>query len=96
MAMQVDQVILGCDVSQDWLDIGVYGEDEPTHIDNEREAIDAYLQRHPAGVLGIEATNTFHELLVERALTLGLTVYVTAADNTLYGLLDAIEETYKV
>ncbi len=76
MAMQVDQVILGCDVSQEWLDIGVYGEDEPTHIDNEREAIDAYLEHFAAAVLGVEATNTFHELLIERALKLGLEVYV--------------------
>jgi transposase len=76
MAMKVEQVILGADVSKDWLDIHRYGKETAERIDNEPTAIDAFLTRHPAAVLAVEATNTYHEDLVERAQRAGWRVYL--------------------
>ena len=76
MAIPSTLVTLGCDVSQQWLDINVYGEDQVTHINNARSEIDAFLKGYAGAVIAVEATNTYHELIVERALKLGLTVYL--------------------
>ena len=76
MAKRVEQVILGIDVSQGWLDICVYGQRSVERIDNRAPAIKQVLRRWPQAAIAVEATNTFHELLVEQALALGLRVYV--------------------
>jgi transposase len=78
MATQMPPVLLGADVSQGWLDIHQVGEDAVERIANERRAIDAFLKRFPAGAIAVEATNTYHELLVERALKRGLVVYLVS------------------
>ncbi|MBT8132640.1 MAG: IS110 family transposase [Gammaproteobacteria bacterium] len=78
MAMLVKKTILGCDVSQDWLDLCRYGDDETTQIRNNRRDIDSYLKGFAAGAtaIAVEATNVYHELFVERAQRLGFTVYL--------------------
>ena len=78
MAMRTRKIILGVDVSQDWLDCCVYGNDDVVQIANERHAIDAWLKAYGHGdvALAIEATNTYHELVVERARRFGLAVYL--------------------
>ena len=76
MAMKVQPVILGADVSKDWLDFHRYGGESVERIDNDRASINAFLQRYPSAALAVEATNTYHELLVDRASRVGWTVYL--------------------
>lgn len=78
MAMRTQKIILGVDVSKDWLDYCRYGDSDTIEIANQRQQIDAWLKpyRGLAVALAIEATNTYHELLVARALQFGLTVYL--------------------
>jgi transposase len=78
MTMAVERVILGADVSKDWLDLNREGEEQVERIDNERRAIDRWLKRHRGAVIGVEATNVYHELIVERALKLGLVVHLVS------------------
>jgi len=73
-----DPVILGVDVSKEWLDIHRQGDAEVTRIDNTRIAIDAYLKPYRGAAMAVEATNRFHELMVERARRQGLTVYLVS------------------
>ena len=47
MAMQASRVILGCDVSQQWLDLSVHGNDQIHHIPNQRRDINRILKRSP-------------------------------------------------
>ena len=78
MATQVQKVILGCDVSQEWLDYCQFGSSDTTQVPNQRRDIDRWLKSlsgRPAAI-AVEATNTYHELLVERALHFGLEVYL--------------------
>lgn len=80
MAMQVQKVILGCDVSQVWLDYCQFGSLQTTRVRNQRPDIDRWLKRlggQPAAI-AIEATNTYHELLVQRARHFGLEVYLVS------------------
>src|SRR5690606_7719703 len=70
------RVILGIDVSKDWLDVCPYGSQAVERIANQRRAIKALLKRYPVAALAVEATNTYHELVVELALAQGLSVYL--------------------
>lgn len=76
MAMPVSPVILGIDVSKDKLDVCQHGGDSVEEIANERGAIKALLKRYPAAAIAVEATNTYHELVVELARAKGLVVYL--------------------
>jgi len=78
MAMRVEKIILGVDVSQEWLDCCRHGDEETTQIGNVRRDIDAWLKPYAGApvALAVEATNTYHELVVERARHFGLTVYL--------------------
>jgi transposase len=76
MAMKTERVMLGVDVSQGWLDIHQNGQETVERIANERRAIDKFLKCLPGAALAVEATNTYHELVVERARQLGLIVYL--------------------
>ena len=76
MAMLASKIILGCDVSQHWLDLNHYGATEVQRVDNSTRAIDRALKPYAGAAIAIEATNTYHELIVERALKLGLEVYL--------------------
>lgn len=73
-----ERVILGCDVSKDWLDLHVYGQDGVCRIDNARTAIDTFLKSYRGAAIAVEATNRFHELIVARAQRRGLTVYLVS------------------
>ena len=84
MAMTVRRVILGADVSKDWLDINVHGDEGATKIDNTRQAIDALLKDYPNAAIAVEVTNTYHELLVERAMKRGLSVYLISGYQLKY------------
>lgn len=76
MAKQVTKIILGADVSKDWIDL--YHQHDHTHIriDNNRAALNEVLKAYPHAAIAVEATNTFHELLVELAQRYGLPVYL--------------------
>jgi len=78
--MQVNKarVILGVDVSKDWLDVHREGAQGPQRITNERAAIDAVLKGYRGAAIAVEPTNTYHQLLVERARQLGLVVYLVS------------------
>lgn len=80
MAMQEQNVILGCDVSQKWLDYCQHGDEPTVQIRNERRDIDRWLKPFSGQpvAIAIEATNTYHELLVERARHFGLAVYLVS------------------
>jgi transposase len=76
MAMPVTPVTLGIDVSQEWLDVCEHGTSKVERIENSRRAIRTLLKRYAAAALAVEATNTYHETLVELALERGLAVYL--------------------
>jgi transposase len=78
MAAKVQRVILGADVSKDWLDLHRDGAEQVERIDNERQAIDAWLQRYRGAAIAVEATNVYHELIVARARKRGLVVYLVS------------------
>lgn len=77
MAKRVEEVTLGIDVSKQQLE--VYGGNGASVrvIANEAGAIEAFLSGFTAPVvMAVEATNVFHEALVEIAFRHGCTVYV--------------------
>jgi transposase len=76
MAMHTSAVILGIDVSKAWIDVCRSGEEQIERVDNEPAALEALLDRHPTAALAVEATNTYHEQLVESAQRRGLAVYL--------------------
>lgn len=76
MALQASPVILGIDVSKDWLDVCQHGSDRVERIENNSRAIKALLKRYGLAALAVEATNTYHEKLVDLAHRQGLTVYL--------------------
>ena len=76
MAKCVEQVILGIDVSQDWLDVCVHGQPSVERVANRSTVIKRLLRGWPEAAVAVEATNTFHQTVVEQALALGLKVYV--------------------
>jgi len=75
MALRTTPVILGVDVSRDWLDVCLDGA-EPQRIANRSDDIDRLLRQHPHAAIGVEATGDYHELLCARAQALGLRVYL--------------------
>ncbi len=76
MALQVAPVILGIDVSQDWLDICQHGSDQVERIENNPRAIRALLKRYGSAAMAVEATNIYHETLVALAHGQGFDVYL--------------------
>lgn len=78
MAMQTRTVIYGVDVSQQWLDVCRHGEAETRRLANAKRDVNHWLKSLPPGstALAVEATNTYHELLVAQARHFGLTVYL--------------------
>lgn len=76
MALQASPVILGIDVSQDWLDVCQHGSERLERVDNTPKAIRALLRRYGLAALAVEATNTYHEKLVELAYRQGFKVYL--------------------
>jgi len=76
MAVQTSAVILGIDVSKAWIDVCRSGEEQIERVDNEPAALEALLDRYPTAVLAVEATNTYHERLVESAQRRELAVYL--------------------
>ena len=77
MAMRVEPLLIGVDVSKAELVI-CEGKDPPLHrLDNTRAAVRAWLKALPGqACIAVEATNTFHLTLLEEAHRLGHTVYV--------------------
>lgn len=77
MAMRVQPHLVGVDVSKAELII-CEGQDRPLHtLDNHRRALKAWLKALPQPTcLAVEATNTYHVLLVEEACRVGHSVYV--------------------
>ena len=76
MNAATELVILGADVSKEWLDLNRFGETEVVRIANERKAIDHFLKSNRSAAIAIEATNRYHDLLVTRARRRGLIVYL--------------------
>lgn len=77
MANRVKEVILGIDVSKRHL-VMADGDEEPVSvIDNDTDAINRCLDQFAGPVaIALEATNTYHERLVELALARGVQVYL--------------------
>ena len=79
MAIPTRPVIYGVDVSQRWLDICQHGSPRLERVTNDPTAIRGWLKRlPPTAALAVEATNTYHERLVEAAVARGLAVYVVS------------------
>ena len=80
MAKRVLERTFGVDVAKGWLDVYSSEDDETVRIDNDEASIARWLQTL-GGVaqLAVEATNRFHELLVEAACKAGHRVYVVDA-----------------
>lgn len=77
MAKYVEEVILGIDVSLRNLDLFGTDFNQVLCLANEGPAIRKYLKSLNGPVsIAVEATNDFHEVLVDIALELGLTIYV--------------------
>lgn len=76
MAMQVQSILIGVDVSKAELVISVDGA-TPETLDNEPHVIYRWLKAlHGPACLAIEATSTFHLTLAEQAHRRGHTVYL--------------------
>jgi transposase len=69
------EIVIGIDVAKDELVIdSAFG---LLSIANTPEAIDAWLKTLPAGsYIGLEATSDYHQLMAERAVSMGMVVYV--------------------
>lgn len=77
MAKKADEVILGFDVGQENLDVYGTGFNREIQIRNRKAAIRDYLGQLAVPVsLAVEATNDYHEPLIEIATELGMTVYL--------------------
>lgn len=77
MALQVQEITVGVDVSKHWLDLAVGPQEPVLRIDNSAVAIEAWIAglAGPA-VLGVEATGSYHEALCLAAAAAGHTVYL--------------------
>lgn len=77
MAKQVDEIILGIDVSKDELEVFCWDAEQRLQIANEAGAIRTWLRGLSGPVaIAIEATSDYHFQLVDEAHALGHTVYV--------------------
>lgn len=77
MAKQVEQLILGADISQQWIDLYQHQTGISERVENCAAAIRAALKALPRpAAVAVEATNTYHELLVAQALAAGIVVYL--------------------
>lgn len=80
MAKRVVERTYGVDVAKQWLDIYSAEDDETVRIDNDRASIERWLGGLDGPVqLAVEATNRFHELLVDAACAVNHRVYVVDA-----------------
>ena len=80
MAKRVLERTCGVDVAKAWLDIYSAEDGETARIDNDAAAIKRWLRGLDGPVqMAVEATNCFHELLVEAACEAGHRVYVVDA-----------------
>jgi transposase len=70
--------VVGCDISKDWFDAQITGSDHRRlRIDNKAKAIDAFARElAPGSLVGMEATGQMHELLAEKLVKSGHTVFV--------------------
>jgi transposase len=72
-------MVIGCDVSKDWIDVQMLGAplQRRAQIANREGAIRRWVAQLPAGCrVGMEATGTLHELLARALVEAGHTVYV--------------------
>ncbi|NIR29377.1 MAG: IS110 family transposase [Gammaproteobacteria bacterium] len=77
MAKRVVESIVGVDTGKSHFDLHYWEGGEKERIDNRPRSIDALLERLPAAsVIALEATGTYHEELLDRALRRGFTVYL--------------------
>lgn len=77
MAKSVEEVTLGFDVSKLSLEVSGSHSSEIRVVENNLDSINQYLDGFSGPVvIAVEATNTFHELLVDCALDRGFTVYL--------------------
>lgn len=82
MAKKVDPVLCGIDTSKHTLDISVDDSNHVIEIVNSPESVQAWLhETNEHLTIAIEATGTYHEELVEQALSLGHTVYLINAKH---------------
>lgn len=73
-------LFIGIDVSAGSLDCAVEGQSGVLQVANEKSAIRQWLKQLPEfAVIGVEATGSYHQLLVRLAITAGHTVYVLNA-----------------
>ena len=80
MAKQVTMRTYGVDVAKGWLDIYCAATGETTRIDNDAGAINGWVQQLGSDAqLAVEATNRFHERVIESAYRHGCVVYVVDA-----------------
>ena len=77
MAKQVEEIIVGIDTAQQWLDLYRADTQASERIDNTVEAVKAWLKGFSTPLaIAIEATNCYHEVLVEAAIAAGHVVYL--------------------
>lgn len=95
MAKQVDEIILGVDVSKDELEVHCWGSGQRLQIANEAGAIRAWLRSLTGPVvMAIEATSDYHFKAVDAAHALGHTVYVING-RQLKAYRDAVNRGHK-
>ncbi len=77
MAKRVEEVTLGFDVSKRCLEVSGSDREGILVVDNVKDSIDLFLGQFSGPVaIALEATNSFHEQLVEQALARGFEVYL--------------------
>ena len=68
-------IVVGCDVSRDWIDVRM--EEREARIANDAASIGAWAKQLPPSCrVGMEATGTMHELLALKLAERGHIVYV--------------------
>lgn len=73
------RMVVGCDISKDWIDVEHLGPapQQRLRLDNTAQAINRFARNLPPGSLvGMEATGQMHELLAQRLVKSGHTVFV--------------------
>lgn len=73
----METVVVGCDVSQQWIDVQLLEPERHFRIANKPGAVTRFAGELPPGSrVGMEATGTLHELLADAMSAVGHTVFV--------------------
>lgn len=74
MTQTTPKIILGADLSKDWIDVWVNGQTQ--RLANQPDILARFVRDYPRAAIAMEATNTYHLTLLTCALNAQLSVYL--------------------